>query len=80
MIDQRPANAGLTGVLMAMSALSQHVIAPIASLRNINPYVGTTLADLAAKGLETPLPRQASGDAHRGPWAASYGNVALKHQ
>ena len=65
---------------MVMSALSQHAMAPIASLCNINPYVATTLADLAAKGLETPLPRQVSGDASHNTGAASYGKSALRNQ
>ncbi len=65
--------SGLTGILMAMSALSQHSLAPSASLRNINPYVETTLADLAAKRLKTPLPRQALAYAHPFPHAASFG-------
>jgi len=60
---------------MGMLALSQHLLAPIASLRNINPYVETTLADLAAKGLKTPLPRQASAHAHPDPHAASFGKA-----
>ena len=58
---------------MAMLALSQHSLAPIASLRNTNPYVETTLADLAAKGLKTPLPRQATAHAHPDPPAANFG-------
>ena len=62
---------------MATSAMMQHALAPIASLRNINAHVGTTLADLAAKGLKTPLPRQASGHAHPAVQPASFGELTL---
>ena len=65
--------AGLTGVLMAMSALTEQTSAPIASLQNINPYVETSLADLAAKGVKMPLPRQAAGQAHAAATASCFG-------
>lgn len=64
---------GLTGVLMAMSALTEQTSAPIVSLRNINPYVETTLADLAAKGVKMPLPRQSAGQAHAAATASCFG-------
>ena len=64
---------GLTGVLMAMSALIEQTSAPIASLRNINPYVETTLADLAAKGVKMPLPRQSAGQAPAAATASCFG-------
>ncbi len=73
--DKGPACSGLTGILMAMSALIQHALAPVASLRNMNAYVGTTLADLTAKGLTAPLPRQPAGTAHCDAQAASFGEL-----
>ena len=60
---------------MAMSPLIQHALAPISSLRNINAYVGSTLADLASKGLETPVPRQPAGHVHHDALAASFGEL-----
>ncbi len=60
---------------MAMSPLVQHALAPIACLRSMNAYVGTTLADLAAKGLVTPVPRQPAGHLHHDAQAASFGKL-----
>ena len=60
-------------MLMAISALIEQTSAPIASLRNINPYVETTLADLAAKGVKMPLPRQSAGQAPAAATASCFG-------
>ena len=50
--------AGLTGLLMAMAALSNEAAPPIASLRSVNPYVGSTLAEWGGSGLHAAVPRQ----------------------
>ena len=59
--------AGLTGVLMGMSAMAEQALGAIANLRDINPYVQTSLADLAAKGLHCWLPRQHAGHPYSQP-------------
>ena len=46
---------------MGMSAMAEQALGAIANLRDINPYVETSLADLAAKGLRCWLPRQHAG-------------------
>ena len=56
--------AGLTGALMAMSAMAEQAVGSIANLRDINPYVETSLADIAAKGLQCWSPRQHAGHPH----------------
>lgn len=61
---------------MAMSALKQHALAPIASLRHMNPYVDNTLADLAVKGLNISAPCQLSGLAQADAQAAGFGELA----
>ncbi len=66
---------GLTGLLMATSVLTEQISIPVASLRNVNPYVETTLADLKAKGVKMPLPRQSAGRAH----AAGHDSCFGKH-
>lgn len=48
-------------MLMAMSALTEQALGPIANLRDINSYVETSLTDLVAKGLQCWLPRQHAG-------------------
>ncbi len=51
-------DAGLTGILAAMSALTQRAAAPVNGLRNMNPYVSSTLMDWTSKGLRPVIPRQ----------------------
>ena len=50
--------AGLTGVLMAMATLGHKAAPPIACLRNINPYVDSTLAEWGRRRLHPAVPRQ----------------------
>lgn len=53
---------GLTGILAAMCTLTHRAAAAVNSLRNMNAYVSSTLADWPAKGLHAVVPRQlASG-------------------
>ena len=46
---------------MGMSAMAEQALVAIANLQDIIPYVETSLADLAAKGLQCWLPRQHAG-------------------
>lgn len=52
--------AGLTGVLMATATINHRAATPIAGLRSLNPYVGSTLREWARKELQPLLPRQLS--------------------
>ena len=57
--------AGLTGVLLATSALGQAALPPIANLRNLNPYVSAALADWQGRlALAAAPSRQKAPAAH----------------
>ena len=49
---------GLTGILVAMCTLTHQAAAAVNSLRNMNAYVSSTLADWPAKDLHAVVPRQ----------------------
>ncbi len=52
-------NAGLTGLLLAATALIHQSTAPIKHLRNLNPYVGAALGDWEKRAGSKPrLPLQ----------------------
>ena len=51
--------AGITGALLAITALRQSAAAPIVNLRSVNPYVTAALSDWRSlKGLDAHAPRQ----------------------
>ncbi|BDA51457.1 probable inactive phenolphthiocerol synthesis polyketide s at N-terminal half [Coccomyxa sp. Obi] len=51
--------AGITGVLMAITALQQAAAAPIVNLRTVNPYVTAALSDWRSlRGIAAHAPRQ----------------------
>jgi hypothetical protein len=51
--------AGITGALLAITALRQSAAAPIVNLRSVNPYVTAALSDWGSlKGLDAHAPRQ----------------------
>lgn len=55
---------GLTGALMAMLVLREQSAPPILNLRNINPYVASSLGNWASqKHLMATAPRQYNGGA-----------------
>lgn len=45
---------------MATATLSHRAAAPVASLRALNPYIGSTLGEWTSKGLQAAVPRQLS--------------------
>lgn len=56
--------AGLTGLLLAATALSQQSVAPIKHLRNVNPYVTAAVADWERRSGRPLLPLQAGPRPH----------------
>lgn len=51
--------AGITGALLAVTALRQAAAAPIVNLRSVSPYVTAALSDWRAlKGIDPLAPRQ----------------------
>jgi hypothetical protein len=70
--------AGLAGALFAIAAIQQQQQAPIACLRQLNPYVGAALADWRARhGMAVCLPRQPAALATAGSSQGGGGSTQL---
>ena len=69
--------AGLTGLLLASSALQQRSTAPVKHLRSINPYVAAAVSDWRRHcGLTAAIPLQASPGVLSGADALQLGSLA----
>ena len=76
--------AGITGLLLAASALQEGASVPIVNLRDINPYVGAAIGDM--KHMSAHGPRQlapgvqpsASGPKFVGPTLCHTAAVRIK--